>query len=215
LKIAETTETQNLSDGASRYLQATQFLAQAGLGDEAQRSRALAFDCIRRAVDQGGRMDLLQLDGRRWQHNAVEVRGPARIDLGGGWSDTPPFCLDWGGTVLNIALTLNGEHPISTSIRRLDERLVRCVSSETAEVGEYRDTEAAMAPPTPGSALSIPRAALQLAGIARPGQRLSESLDALGGGIEIKTEVNLPLGSGLGTSSILAATLLRALAVMA
>ena len=36
----------------------------------------------------------------------------------------------------------------------------------------------------------------------------------MGGGIEIKTAVDLPMGSGLGTSSILAATTLRALAEM-
>jgi fucokinase len=34
------------------------------------------------------------------------------------------------------------------------------------------------------------------------------------GGIEIKTDVDVPMGSGLGTSSILAATVLRALAEM-
>lgn len=39
-------------------------------------------------------------------------------------------------------------------------------------------------------------------------------LRARGGGLEIATEVNLPMGSGLGTSSILAATVVRALAEM-
>jgi galactokinase/mevalonate kinase-like predicted kinase len=34
----------------------------------------------------------------------VTVEGPARIHLGGGSSDTPPFCPDWGGTVLNIGV---------------------------------------------------------------------------------------------------------------
>jgi fucokinase len=36
----------------------------------------------------------------------------------------------------------------------------------------------------------------------------------MGGGIEIRTSVDLPMGSGLGTSSILAATTLRALSEM-
>ncbi len=40
-------------------------------------------------------------------------------------------------------------------------------------------------------------------------------MQAQGGGIEIRTEVDLPLGSGLGTSSILGATMLRALSDMA
>jgi galactokinase/mevalonate kinase-like predicted kinase len=45
-------------------------------------------------------------------------------------------------------------------------------------------------------------------------QPLKETLIELGGGIEIRCRVRLPIGSGLGTSSILAATLIRALAVM-
>ncbi len=55
-----------------------------------------------------------------WRRQAVTVSAPPRIDLGGGWSDTPPFCLDWGGTVLNIAITFDDEYPIRTTVRRLD-----------------------------------------------------------------------------------------------
>lgn len=34
----------------------------------------------------------------------VEAHSPARIDLAGGWSDTPPICYEQGGAVLNIAI---------------------------------------------------------------------------------------------------------------
>ena len=43
---------------------------------------------------------------------------------------------------------------------------------------------------------------------------LADVLGRMGGGLEIKTAVELPMGSGLGTSSILSATTLRALAEM-
>ena len=43
-----------------------------------------------------------------WRFERVQVSAPPRIDLGGGWSDTPPFCFDWGGTVLNCALEIDG-----------------------------------------------------------------------------------------------------------
>jgi galactokinase/mevalonate kinase-like predicted kinase len=46
------------------------------------------------------------------------------------------------------------------------------------------------------------------------GQPLAETLARLGGGLEIQCHVQLPIGSGLGTSSILAATVIRALAAM-
>lgn len=34
----------------------------------------------------------------------VEALSPARIDLAGGWTDTPPICYEQGGAVLNIAI---------------------------------------------------------------------------------------------------------------
>ena len=42
----------------------------------------------------------------------VWTSAPARIDLAGGWSDTPPICTEQGGTVLNAAVTLNGLYPV-------------------------------------------------------------------------------------------------------
>ena len=54
---------------------------------------------MRRAVEASSYE--IRLRGREdeWRHDQVRVAAPVRIDLGGGWSDTPPFCLDWGGTV--------------------------------------------------------------------------------------------------------------------
>ncbi len=34
----------------------------------------------------------------------VRVRAPARIDLGGGWTDVPPYCNNEGGFVCNLAI---------------------------------------------------------------------------------------------------------------
>ena len=38
----------------------------------------------------------------------VQVKAAARIDFGGGWTDTPPYSIEQGGTVLNAAITLRG-----------------------------------------------------------------------------------------------------------
>jgi galactokinase/mevalonate kinase-like predicted kinase len=46
------------------------------------------------------------------------------------------------------------------------------------------------------------------------GMSLEEALAGLGGGVEIRSQVRLPMGSGLGTSSILAATVISALAII-
>src|SRR5207249_2625492 len=39
-------------------------------------------------------------------------RSPVRLDLAGGWTDTPPYCLEHGGKVVNLAVNLNGQPPI-------------------------------------------------------------------------------------------------------
>jgi D-glycero-alpha-D-manno-heptose-7-phosphate kinase len=35
---------------------------------------------------------------------SVRVRAPTRLDLGGGWTDVPPYCLNEGGFVCNLAI---------------------------------------------------------------------------------------------------------------
>jgi fucokinase len=186
---AEDLATSSPTEAASRLYQASLFYAQAGLEQEAGDRRSRAFQMVTEAVERGVPPEARQTAG--FQCSGVEVEAPARIDFGGGWSDTPPFCLDWGGTVLNAAVEIDGALPIRAVARRIDSPLARMVS----EAGE-RTFEAAGAS-APGDPFAIHRAALELTGVHV--------------GVEIRTEVNLPMGSGLGTSSILAAALLRAL----
>ena len=199
------------TEAASRYYTAGLFLGQAGLADEAEDAHAAAFHLVQCAVDAGAAVPPERWSPSPWSRQEVTVQAPARIDLGGGWSDTPPFCLDWGGTVLNMAVLIDGAYPIQAAIRRLREPVVRCISGETGSVVEYGSCAELLAPATPGDELSIPRGALRMSGLFRAEEPLEETLGRMGGGIEIRTAVNLPMGSGLGTSSILAAALLRAL----
>ncbi len=210
---AEDLEASAPTQAASRHFQAGMFLAQAGLAEEADRQRDAAFASVAAAVDQGVYGNELAR-GAQWRHEAVTVSAAPRIDLGGGWSDTPPFCLDWGGTVLNVAVTLGGVYAIRAAVRRLAEPRLVCVSEDSGEGDEYGSVEELLTPLKPGSALALHRAAVQMTDLARPGEKLGTTLERRGGGLEIRTSVSLPLGSGLGTSSILAAALLRALAEM-
>ena len=45
----------------------------------------------------------------------MDIALPLRVNFGGGWSDTPPYCNENGGTVLNAAVTLNGARVITPS----------------------------------------------------------------------------------------------------
>lgn len=142
-------------------------------------------------------------------------RSPVRIDLAGGWTDTPPYCLMEGGSVVNIAIELNGQPPLQTYIKPCKEPhiILRSIDLGAMEVVETYEQLAAYN--KVGSPFSIPKAALVLAGF-QPGfsqqsyLSLRAQLEAFGCGIELTLLSAIPAGSGLGTSSILAATVLGA-----
>ena len=146
----------------------------------------------------------------------VWARSPARVDMAGGWTDTPPYCLEQGGSVVNIALNLNGQPPIQAFARRCDELTITMRSidlgiSETVstyeELGSYRDVT---------SGFSVAKAALCLCGFhpdfnGGKFDSLADQLKEFGGGIDVSMLAAIPKGSGLGTSSILSGTVLGAL----
>jgi fucokinase len=202
-----------LTHAASHLVQASRLLERAGYPHEVADAEAGAYACIQQAV-AAAYTSVSAQRAEAWRYHSVNVSAPPRIDLGGGWSDTPPFCFDWGGTVLNCAVEIDGRYPIETAIRRIDEPVIRCLSGSEDASAEFGTAEELSAPAEPGSVFSIPRLALQLMGIPESGRTLEQTLRRLGGGLEIRCRVQLPVGSGLGTSSILAATVVRALAEM-
>ena len=151
-----------------------------------------------------------------YQDQIVWGRSPVRIDLAGGWTDTPPFCLMEGGSVVNIAIELNGQPPLQAYVKPSKKyhivlRSIDLGASEVVEtyeqLGDFMHV---------GSPFSIPKAALALAGFlpafsADVYPSLKTQLETFGCGIELTLLSAIPAGSGLGTSSILAATVLGAL----
>jgi len=136
-------------------------------------------------------------------------RSPVRIDIAGGWTDTPPYCLMEGGNVINLAIELNGQPPLQTYIRPSSTLHIVLRSIDLGAMEVVETTEQLKDFMHVGSPFSIPKAALVLAGFGRG--ELSKELAAFGSGIEITLLSAIPAGSGLGTSSILAATVLGAL----
>jgi fucokinase len=143
----------------------------------------------------------------------VWVTTPVRLDFAGGWSDTPPFCIEQGGTVLNAAITLNGQYPVQVMAKLNSEMCVRLSSIDLGLRREIRTTDDALDHSDPHDWTALPKAALVLAGIA-PRDRSSSLrgwLERLGGGIDLTIFSAVPKGSGLGTSSILGAAVLACL----
>ena len=136
-------------------------------------------------------------------------RSPVRIDIAGGWTDTPPYCLMEGGNVINLAIELNGQPPLQAYIRPSKELRIVLRSIDLGAMEAVETSDQLKDFMHVGSPFSIPKAALVLAGFGTG--VLKGELEAFGSGIEITLLSAIPAGSGLGTSSILAATVLGAL----
>lgn len=140
------------------------------------------------------------------------VKLPLRINWGGGWTDTPPYCLENGGTVLNAAVSLNGEYPVEVTMIKIKEHKIVFDSRDMDVHGEFDSIEFLQDTGNPFDPFAIQKACLLATGIIPVnGGNLNEILDRLGGGFEMHSEVtNVPKGSGLGTSSILSAACVKA-----
>ena len=193
----------------------------------------------------------------------VIVTAPARVDLAGGWSDTPPITYeavgdglegpapaeypgdlaaiaaaasDGGGLVVNVAVTVDGERPLGCRARRTPPsagvpRIVirtRGLPNDSSSGPLPTDTPGAPGvvvssiecgslaslsdfnQPMAEGALVKCALLLLLGGLSSTGEELAARLQGAlaGAGLEIESWSLLPQGSGLGTSSILAATVL-------
>ena len=142
-------------------------------------------------------------------------RSPVRIDIAGGWTDTPPYCLMEGGSVINFAIELNGQPPLQAYVKPSKDFHIVLRSIDLGAMEVVETSEQLTDFMHVGSPFSIPKAALVLAGFGSSGVSgsisLRSQLEAFGSGIELTLLSAVPAGSGLGTSSILAATVLGAL----
>ncbi len=140
------------------------------------------------------------------------VELPLRVNWGGGWSDTPPYCLENGGKVLNAAILLNKQKPVIVILEKINEKKIVLISEDLNAKAEFSTIEKLQQTGNPYDPFSIPKACLIACGILpQKGGNLSEILTRLGSGFIINSKVrNVPKGSGLGTSSILAAAMAKA-----
>ena len=160
----------------------------------------------------------------------LRVETPSRIDLAGGWTDSPPMCYESGGAVVNIAVQIDGARRVGCRIRRVAKLALTftsldavpprggggvvlaagvprsAVCTELDDLRDYCD---------PHAVCALLKAAAVYCGIVDLSvgavplrQQLGEGL---GCGLEVESWAALPVGSGLGTSSTLGATLITAI----
>ncbi|MDZ4828752.1 MAG: L-fucokinase [Phycisphaerae bacterium] len=197
----------------SRFLACAARITQA---DQPARSKKLlgaAFAAIGEAV--ATRVDLprrpptaaLRFDEAAW------ASAPARIDLAGGWSDTPPICFERGGTVVNVAIALDGRPPVHAIAKLSDEPVIALHSVDLGRTRVIRESAEVCQHTDPNDWTALAKAALVLAGVAPPSADIPMKrwLSRFGGGLSLSLFAAVPKGSGLGTSSILGATTLACL----
>jgi fucokinase len=185
----------------------------------AQQAQAAAFADLGRAIISGDSMPPPAVNQLR-SDEIVWGRAPARVDLGGGWSDTPPYSLERGGCVLNAAIDLNGQPPIHCYGRVIPEPVIRIGSIDLGTRIEITELEMLMDFRSASSEYGLVKAALALNGFSPESARwpaditLKKMLESFGGGIELTTLAAVPKGSGLGTSSIMGAVICSVIARM-
>ncbi len=185
-------------------------------GKEYKTAEEKAFSLLREGLTQQALAEKQSPRMSVYGDQIVWGRSPVRIDIAGGWTDTPPYCLMEGGSVVNFAIELNGQPPLQTYVRPCKELHIVLRSIDLGAMEEV-ETYAQLADFNHvGSPFSIPKAALVLAGFmpeycSETYSTLESQLRSFGCGIELTLLSAIPAGSGLGTSSMLAATVLGAL----
>lgn len=167
----------------------------------------MCFSTICRSILAGAVDNAKYNSELRINKDEVITRLPVRVNWGGGWSDTPPYCLENGGTVLNAAVKLDGKYPIEVTIKKVAENKIILASTDIGSYREFSEIAELQDCNDPGDAFALHKAALIACGVIPYSDNISvdEICRNLGGGLYMNTRViNIPKGSGLGTSSILA-----------
>lgn len=131
----------------------------------------------------------------------VKVELPIRINFGGAWSDTPPFCVDEGGCVCNASVTINNKKPIKVIVKKIKKNKIIIQNGKTKiKINNIQDLR------------NIENDILG----ERENKFLLEKLtldfiNLKNMGFKININNNIPKGSGLGASSILILAILKAM----
>ena len=203
---------------ASEHMWRSELLRRRGDEDAAAEEERAAFESLRCAILDEVRAARVHPVLSVHPDQIVWARAPVRLDLAGGWTDTPPYCLRHGGRVVNVAVDLNGQPPIQVFLKpcELPHIVVRSIDlGVESHIATYEELDTFA---QPGSEFALAKAALALCGFlpaydaAGGAPSLERRLRDFGSGIEMSLLAAVPQGSGLGTSSILGATLLGGLA---
>ncbi|KAK0393050.1 hypothetical protein QR680_000033 [Steinernema hermaphroditum] len=147
----------------------------------------------------------------------------ARIDLAGGWTDTPPITFGHANGVVNMAIKVGGEKPVKCTVTKVfhsekEALILTSVQTEREKLTIESIPGLKMFSADPDRFGSLILSSIQATGLITTGMTtLRQLFDALFPHehvmeVHVATSSLLPQGSGLGTSSILSACFLCSLA---
>ncbi len=174
-----------------------------------------AYECIKQCVTEEtyARFGIRPEDAVHFVQDEVTTELPVRVNFCGSPSDAAPYCLEHGGTMIDGTLLLKGKKPIRVTVRRLAEHCIRFGSLDQDRNDTFDDINDIRRCGDPGDPHALHKAVLVASGLvplADDGMTMADLCKKIGGGLELLTAVDVPKGSGLGTSSILAAAALKA-----
>ncbi|MDE7250776.1 MAG: hypothetical protein K2N82_13055, partial [Lachnospiraceae bacterium] len=97
------------------------------------------FDVIKKQIADGMKGNCGFRKNIHIIRDEVKIELPLRVNWGGGWTDTPPYCNEHGGMVLNAAIRLNGILPAQAVIRRLESYQIELESEDLGVNTVIRD----------------------------------------------------------------------------
>lgn len=168
----------------------------------------MCYDEIEKMISQH---DSAWISNKHRKESTVEM--PIRVNFGGGWSDTPPYCNENGGSVLNAAFLLNGKLPIRCSVKEIKDSKIILRSIDLNIEKEFKNIEELKDCGNINDEFILLKSALVISGVIRESDKnIKDVIQRIGCGICLETDVTqVPKGSGLGTSSILAGACIKAI----
>ena len=149
----------------------------------------------------------------RFVKDSVTVELPVRINFCGSPSDAAPYCLEYGGTMIDGAMKLKGKLPVKVTVRKTAEPGIRFGSFDQGCTDAFDDLSVIRDCGDPFDPYALHKAVLVATCVIPSdvsGLTMEQFCGCIGGGIEMITEVDVPKGSGLGTSSLIAAAAVKA-----
>lgn len=209
--LSETAEGLPFEDRVRVY----SYASLAASGDTREQLLDDTFRCVRSLLlNATTRNDLYATEEPLTTKDFVCLEYPLRVNWCGTWTDTPPYCLENGGAVVNAAITLNNRLPVKVTVKKIKEPKAVLEYSDSGYRSEFYKTTELADCGNPSDPFLLLKSAFVSSGLIPLKHEIGDKnvFELLGGGIHMSAGVSgVPKGSGLGTSSILLTACIKGL----